>query len=166
MHVVIFMFIISYWLMWWWRLNTHDLPSISRDPESRWCGSKAWEPDGWCWRCSLKFEALSTKSAEHRRRSMSLLNQQPPWAPCFFGIWALCGLGGVYPHWRGQCTLLTVFPAPPRPHTLAAPWAGRILVLRPRIKLPPPELEVQSLNHWTTREVPTQSIDLVVNLFQ
>ena len=36
---------------------------------------------------------------------------------------------------------------------LAAP-CGMLLVLQPRIQPTPPKVKVQSLHHWTTREVP------------
>lgn len=48
--------------------QSHDLLSASWDQGSRWCGSKAWEPESWGWRCQFKSEGLSTRSVtEHRR---------------------------------------------------------------------------------------------------
>ena len=44
--------------------------------------------------------------------------------------------------------------------------AGGILVPRPRIKPTPPAVEVQSLNHWTTREVPNVLLFLFFNILK
>ena len=43
--------------------------------------------------------------------------------------------------------------------------AGGILVPQPGIKTAPPALEVQSLNHWTIREVLILRLDLNTNMF-
>ena len=44
---------------------------------------------------------------------------------------------------------------------LAAPC--RILLPWPRVEIPPPVLETQSLNHWTAREVPTVFKNVKIN---
>lgn len=88
--------------------HSYDLPSVAEIQKVGGMLPKAWEPDGWYWRWGLKFEALSTKSAESRR-SMSLLNLKPHPAPPFFCIWALCGLGVSTHIEEIECALLTVF---------------------------------------------------------
>ena len=52
---------------------------------------------------------------------------------------------------------LVALPSHRNTHTSLLFWPCRaargILVLRPRIEPAPPAVEVQSLNHWTAREV-------------
>ena len=42
------------------------------------------------------------------------------------------------------------------------PWGG-ILVPQPQMKLLPPAVEPQSLNHWTAREVPPIALENLVS---